>query len=46
MRGKVHDSTIPVAVRRMEELREEKGIKPVEISNSPDIPDFDDNQEQ
>ena len=37
---------LAVAVRRMEELREKKGIEPVEISNSPDIPDFEDNQEQ
>jgi hypothetical protein len=30
----------------MEELRDKKGIERVEIRNSPDIPDFEDNQEQ
>jgi hypothetical protein len=30
----------------MEELRDKKGIEPVEIGISPDLPDFEDNQEQ
>ena len=37
---------LAVAVRRMEELREQKGIEPVEIGISSDISDFEDNREQ
>jgi len=37
---------LAVAVRRMEELRDQKGIEPVEIGISSDISDFEDNREQ
>ena len=37
---------LAVAVRRMEELRDQKGIEPVGIGISSDISDYEDNREQ